>query len=475
MLFHTLDYVIFLTLTVVVYWGLPRPWRVPLLGASSLAFYASWSLIYLPVMLTVIGVSWLGGRWLGSWHRYTGHDWRRLAVMGLLLIPLIFFKYWDWIAENIELAAGLVGATVALPRVAMPLPVGISFFTFQAIAYIIDVSRAAERNTDGSEPSLLRFTTFQTFFPQLVAGPIVRGHELLPQILRPPPLRQDQVGAGVLRICRGMAKKLLIADPLRLGMIDPIFADPAAFTGVERWIALYAYTLQIYADFSGYSDIAIGSARLFGVELPENFRRPYLAVSVSEFWRRWHITLSDWIRDYLYFPLGGSQGSEARTYLNLMITLIIIGVWHGASWNFVLYGALHGAVMVLERWRRKRAEARGLPAPRGWGLAWRWLLTFHFVVLARILFRADDFASAVELARGLTDIELLLPRFSPTVWAVFALGWALHFSPADLPARAEAWAARQTVWLWVAVTAATGALAMAMSSGEQLAFVYYQF
>ncbi|MFM2248837.1 MAG: hypothetical protein RL071_4912 [Pseudomonadota bacterium] len=475
MLFHTLDYVIFLALTVLLYWGLPRGWRVGLLGVASLAFYASWSLIYLPVMLMVVGVAWLGGRWLGTWHRFTGHGWRRAAVMGLLLLPLVFFKYWDWIAENIEMVGALVKQTWALPRVAMPLPVGVSFFTFQAIAYLIDVGRAAEQGKDASEPSLWRFTTFQTFFPQLVAGPIVRGHELLPQILRPPALREHQIGAGVLRICRGMAKKLLIADPLRLGMIDPIFNDPAAFTGVERWVALYAYTLQIYADFSGYTDIAIGSARLFGIELPENFRRPYLATSVSEFWRRWHITLSDWIRDYLYFPLGGSQGGELQTYRNLMITLVIIGVWHGASWNFVLYGLLHGAVMVLERWRRKRAERSSTPAPAALGLAWRWALTFHFVVLARILFRTDDLASAADFTAGLTEIELLLPRFSPTVWAIFALGWLLHFTPEAWPGRAEAWAQRQTTWLWVGVAAATGAMAMVMSSGEQLAFVYYQF
>ena len=476
MLFHTLDYLVFLALLVLLYWGLPRRYRSGLLGAASLAFYASWSVVYLPVMLLVIGVGWLGGQWLATWRQWTGHHGRRAAVMGLLLLPLLFFKYFDWIAENVEVVSGWVGSPLALPRVAMPLPVGISFFTFQAIAYVIDVGRAAHRGEDGAEHNLLRFTTFQTFFPQLVAGPIVRAHELLPQIRRPPDLREDQIGAGVFRICRGMAKKLLIADVLRVGMVEPIFTDPGAFTGVERWIALYAYTLQIYADFSGYSDIAIGSARLFGIELPENFRRPYRAASVSEFWRRWHITLSDWIRDYLYFPLGGSQGGELKTYRNLMITLVIIGVWHGASWNFVLYGALHGAVMVLERWRRKRALVRGERGPaRGLSFAWRWALTFHFVVLARILFRTPDFSSAWAFAAGLGELDLLLPRFSPAVWATFAVGWAAHFVPEGWSPRMEQRfrAASPVVWALGAVV--TGALAMLMSTGEQLAFVYYQF
>lgn len=476
MLFHTLDYLVFLGLLVLLYWGLPRRFRAPLLGAASVAFYASWSVVYLPVMLMVIGVAWLGGEWLATWRQWTGHRWRRAGVMGLLLLPLLFFKYFDWIAENIEVVGAWLRLPVKLPRVAMPLPVGISFFTFQAIAYVIDVGRAAQRGEDGAEHNLVRFTTFQTFFPQLVAGPIVRGHELLPQLGRPPDLREHQIGAGVFRICRGMAKKLLVADVLRVGMVDPIFTDPGAFTGVERWVALYAYTLQIYADFSGYSDIAIGSARLFGFELPENFRRPYRAASVSEFWRRWHITLSDWIRDYLYFPLGGSQGGERKTYRNLMITLVIIGVWHGASWNFVLYGALHGAVMVLERWRRKRSEQRGeRGGPEGLAWAWRWALTLHFVVLARILFRTPDLAGARDFAAGLLELELLLPRFSPAVWATFALGWAVHFMPERWSPALEQMFRRSSPWVWVAAAAITGTLAMLMSTGEQLAFVYYQF
>ncbi len=496
MLFHTLDYLVFLPALVLAYWAAPRRWRLALLAAGSAFFYGSWNPAYLVLLLFVIAVAWAGGLALAADAGRT----RRLLVLGVLLLPLLFFKYWNWIAWNLEALAGLAGWPLVLPREELPLPVGISFFTFQALAYVVDVGRAARGGPagplgDDGEPlgardlgpdpagvgperSLLRFGTFLGFFPQLVAGPIVRRHELMPQLARLPLLRRDQVGEGVVRIARGMFKKVVLADVVRLGMVDPVFADPGRFTGLELLVGLYAYTLQIYCDFSGYTDIAIGSARLFGIELPENFRRPYKATSVAGFWRRWHITLSNWVRDYIYYPLGGSRvsGGQWKVYRNILLTLVIIGIWHGASWNFVVYGTLHGLAVAVNRYQRKRTGRRpDDPLPGRWAWAWRWALTFHFVVLARVLFRAPDLDRAWTLFAGLFDASPVLPRFAPTAWAVLALGYALHFTPDDWAPRAERWVVRRGPLAWAVLALAVAAGCVYLGAGERLAFVYYQF
>ena len=477
MLFHSLDYLVFLPLTALLFWGLPREHRLVVLGLASLIFYGSWNPAYLPVMILVITVGWLGGQWIAAWRNYTGTSVRQVVVMGLLLLPLLFFKYWDWIADNLDAVTELAGLSAVLPRVGLVLPVGISFFSFQALAYVIDVGRKARQGEDAAEHDLWRFTTFQTFFPQLVAGPIVRRHQLLPQLTKLPPLSRDQIGAGVYRIARGFTKKVLIADVMRVSMVDPVFADPSRFTGLELLVALYAYTLQIYYDFSGYTDIAIGSARLFGIELPENFDRPYKATTVAGFWRRWHITLSNWVRDYIYFPLGGARvDREWKIYRNLMATMLIIGIWHGASWNFVVYGLLHGTATSINRYFRKRdGTGLGDPLPNWWAYLWRWFLTFHFVVLARILFRAEDLGKAWSLAMGLFDTAFVMPRFAPLAWGVLFLGYAVHFTPSGWSDDTEAWFERQQPIVWAVVCALVGAAVFQMGTGEHLAFVYYQF
>ncbi|HCH65969.1 MAG TPA: hypothetical protein DFR83_24420 [Deltaproteobacteria bacterium] len=241
--------------------------------------------------------------------------------------------------------------------------------------------------------------------------------------------------------------------------------------------ALYAYTLQIYYDFSGYTDIAIGSARLFGIELPENFNRPYKATTVAAFWRRWHITLSNWVRDYIYYPLGGARVDRPwKIYRNLMLTMLIIGIWHGASWNFVVYGLLHGTATSVNRYFRKKG-GHGLndPLPSWWAWFWRWFLTFHFVVLARILFRAEDLAKAWSLTTGLFDFTLVMPRFAPLAWLVFFAGYAVHFTPTEWSDDSEAWFERQQPVVWAVVCGLVGAAVFQMGTGEHLAFVYYQF
>lgn len=487
MLFHTLDYIIFLPLTVYFYWLSPRAWRLPILGLSSIAFYASWSMAYLPILLGVVAMAWAGGLYLG---KPQGAEppkrWSRALLLITLLMPLLVYKYWPWIAENIEALIGLFGVEYQLPRLeSAVLPVGISFFTFQALAYVIDVSRSARKgeavDAHGEpmvERSLGRLGTFLAFFPQLVAGPIVRRHELMPQLRSLPLLKRDDVSIGIWRIVKGLFKKVVIADAIRVAIADPVFEDPASFTGLEVWVGLYAYTLQIYYDFSAYTDIAIGSARLFGIDLPENFRRPYQALSVAAFWRRWHITLSNWVRDYIYFPLGGgwAKGGQWKIYRNLMLTMLIIGVWHGASWNFVVYGTLHGTAQCMCRWYRKKSGRKpDAPAPHVWGWIWRFTLTFNFVVIARILFRARDLPTSWDLFLSLGEIEWLMPRFSPMAFAVLFIGYAIHFTPERWTHGLGDWMKRQGPLTWALASVAVGVACLLMGSGEHLDFVYYKF
>lgn len=473
MLFPTVDYAIFLAVSVAVYWLLPHRARLGWLGIASLMFYGSWRVAYLPLLLGVIAAGWISARAVDA----ARHDAARtraalVAAAVLVLGPLVYYKYWPWIAEMINGLAALAGAAPPVDDTRLPLPVGVSFFSFQVLAYVIDVKRgeAVERNP-------WRVMTFISFFPQLVAGPIVRGNELLPALRDLPRLRADSVGNGLYRIGLGMFKKIVLADVLSQGMVDPLFADPERFSSLELMLGLYAYTLQIYCDFSAYSDIAVGSAALFGIKLPENFNRPYKAASVAAFWRRWHMTLSNWVRDYVYFPMGGARvDAEWKIYRNLMMTLLILGIWHGASWNFVIYGLMHGSVVCLNRWQRKRS-GKGSREEPDHGLPWLWrmLLTLHFVVLARILFRADGLDSAWRYTSALLEGSLGLPRFSYTALAVFVVGWVAHFTPESLEARMRQAFVRGGPVIWALALGAVGWACATLGTGEQLSFIYYSF
>ncbi len=474
MLFPTLDYLVFLALIVTVYWLLPRGLRLLWLGASSIFFYASWNPAHLPVWL---GVTLLGWGTAGLLARLGRKGTPQTAwIMGVgtvaMLAPLLYCKYWPWIAESANTALGWAGLPGALPVVDVPLPIGVSFFTFQVLAYVIDVRKGAD-----PEPSPLRFVTFIGLFPHLVAGPIVRAHELLPALRALPSLQRDMVGRGLYRIGLGMLKKIVLADVLAQGVVDPLFADPERFSGIELAIGLYAYTLQIYCDFSAYTDIAIGSALLLGFELPENFKRPYKAASVAAFWRRWHMTLSSWVRDYVYFPMGGARVDASwKIYRNLMLTLLILGVWHGASWNFVLYGLMHGAAVCLNRWQRKRAGRSADDDPtEGWPWFWRMFLTLNFVVFARILFRAEDLEAALAYTVAMFDTTLAIPRFSYTALAILGIGYAAHFTPERWEQEAQARFVRGGALVWAIVLMGVAAACATLGTGETLSFIYYAF
>jgi len=320
-----------------------------------------------------------------------GRKWRWLLIsltsnLGLLAV----FKYAGWAVRNVNAALGL---TLPVPEI--PLPLGISFFTFQAMSYTIDVYRGHFNPTR----RWFDFSFSMSFFPHLIAGPIVRAAHFMPQLAAAHPFRSDQLCEGFERFAKGFLKKTLLADQLAV-CADTVFRDPAFYSSSTCWLALAAYTAQIYYDFSGYTDMAIGLARMFGFEFPQNFDHPYLSRSITEFWRRWHMSLSSWLRDYLYISLGGNRRGRGRTYINLLLTMLLGGLWHGASWTFVVWGALHGGALavhklVLERW----------PVPGRWRRAYGLPFTLAFVMFCWVFFRAPTFEVAGVILQKLAFID----------------------------------------------------------------------
>ena len=385
MLFNSYEYLVyFLPLSLAAYFLLGRRavWAVGSLVAASLLFYAWWNPKYLPLILASIGFNFAVGRAL---HRAEGRA-RALLALGVAanLVLLGVFKYADFAVRN---ASELTGLPLVLPQIVLPL--GISFFTFTQIAYLVDVHRGKAK-----EPSFLNYALFVSFFPHLLAGPILHHSEMMPQFASPSNKRPQSfhLAAGLFLLVVGLVKKVCIADPLA-----PIaaagFDHPEALTAGTAWLAVLAYTLQIYFDFSGYTDMALGAARMFNIQMPVNFNSPYHAADIRDFWRRWHMTLSRFLREYLYIPLGGNRRGEARTALNVMATFLLGGLWHGAAWTFVAWGALHGLGLVcLRAWERT-----GFRLPR----VLAWAVTFLFVMLTWVFFRASSLPAAAAMLRAM--------------------------------------------------------------------------
>ncbi|MGH0033394.1 MAG: MBOAT family O-acyltransferase [Myxococcota bacterium] len=397
MLFNSYAYLVFfLPITFGLCWLASRTggrWAViATLTAASLFFYGWWDPRYLALLLGSVVVNFALGEVL---HRRTPHRRAWLAAgVAANLAAIGWYKYAGFLAGNAE---ALFGGRWSIPEVALPL--AISFFTFQQIAYLVDVYRGEAPRYDP-----LRYALFVTFFPQLIAGPIVRHQETIPQLglERDASLVRSDLAVGLSILLLGLFKKVVLADSFAV-WATPVFdaaARGASPGALEAWGAALSYSFQLYFDFSGYCDMAIGSARLFGVKLPANFESPYRATSIIDFWRRWHMTLSRFLRDYLYIPLGGSRRGTGRRYLNLLVTMLLGGLWHGAGWTFVLWGGLHGLLLVVNHgWRAVRGRREGggrvFAAPLGW------LFTFVSVVFAWVLFRAADLASAVAIYEGM--------------------------------------------------------------------------
>jgi alginate O-acetyltransferase complex protein AlgI len=415
----------FLPLLLAGYFLTPHRLRNRLLLAASLVFYAKGERKYVAVLLASIALNYLLGLLLGRLESARG---RRLAVTAAVAVNLgllAAFKYADFLVANLN--ALLAACHVApLPAPGVHLPLGISFFTFHALSYVLDVYR--------KEVAALKdpvdFALYIAFFPQSIAGPIVRYHDVAAQLARRV-VTADGFASGARQFILGLAKKMLIANTLAVPA-DALFGLPgSALTAGLAWLGAVCYTLQIYFDFSGYSDMAIGLARLFGFEFKANFDYPYASRSVTEFWRRWHVSLSSWFRDYLYIPLGGNRGTPARTYLNLTVVFFLCGLWHGASWAFVGWGLYHGAFLVLERMGLGRI-LEGLPSLLRRGYL---LLT---VTVGWVFFRAETFTGAVALLRAMAGLgDGTAVEYTPAVYlandVVLALAAGAIFSAPVLP------------------------------------------
>ncbi len=383
MLFNSLAFAIFLPAVFLLYWLTPpkRRWLVLLL--SSYYFYMSWNVRYVVLILLTTAVSY-GCALLIERDRAHKKPWLVLSLLVCLGV-LFFFKYFNFVSESVAALLRRFGLPLSPLTLRLALPVGISFYTFQTLSYVIDVYRGGVR----AERHFGRYAAFVSFFPQLVAGPIERTENLLPQINRAPAFDYEQAARGMLLMAWGFFKKTVVADNLAV-TADLVYDDVYAFGGFALILATLCFTVQIYCDFSGYSDIARGAARLFGVELMRNFRSPYLSASLREFWSRWHISLSTWFRDYVYIPLGGSRVSRPRAEANLMLTFLASGLWHGASWSFVIWGAVHGAAQVLERrlGLHRPPEKRPVRVLRAFAV-------FLFSAFAWVFFRAQTLSEAV--------------------------------------------------------------------------------
>jgi alginate O-acetyltransferase complex protein AlgI len=391
MLFNSIPFFVFFPVVIGLYFALRGRWRLVMALLASYFFYAFARPEHLVLLLISTGVDYVVGRRLGVAER---EGTRRLLLIASLttnLGILFVFKYLEFFV-NSAFAVFNIGSNYTAPDLGLVLPVGISFYTFQTLSYTIDIYR---RRLE-PEPNFLRFALFVAFFPQLVAGPIERASHLLPQLREEHAFDYYHVTSGLKLMAWGFFKKLVIADRLA-DYVNFVYNDPASFAG-NGWvfiIATYFFAFQIYCDFSGYSDIAIGAARIMGIDLRDNFRTPYFSASIREFWGRWHISLSTWFRDYVYIPLGGSRGTVRRWYINAMIVFVVSGLWHGAAWTFVVWGAIHGGLYVLNiaysRFNSLVDGTQRIHIPVWVGV----LLTFHATCFAWVFFRANTFTDAL--------------------------------------------------------------------------------
>lgn len=390
MIFNSIQYIIFLPIVFLLYWGMPHKWRNWLLLIASYYFYMCWNSLYAILIMFTSVSTW--GLALAMNDKSDRTRKSLLSTSVILNIAILFtFKYYDFLMSLFADAAGLFSIEVTPHKLGLLLPVGISFYTFQAIGYSIDVYR---RDIE-PEHNLGIFALFVSFFPQLVAGPIERATHLLPQFKEKKVFSYDIFRNGLMIMLFGFFLKLGLADRCAI-YVDSIFNNLPQHNGGSYLLAALCFTFQIYGDFCGYSLIAIGSAKMLGYDMCSNFNRPYLSASITEFWRRWHMSLSSWFRDYVYIPLGGSRCTPLRRNINLMTTMLLSGLWHGASMNFVVWGGLHGLVMCIER-MMGIAKSPNNKCLRCLRIAW----TFIIACILWIFFRADNLSDAITIIRGI--------------------------------------------------------------------------
>jgi alginate O-acetyltransferase complex protein AlgI len=398
MLFNSLTFLYFFVLLLTGLYSLPPRLRNAFLLGGGFVFYMSWSPIYVLLLLATAGVDYFVALKMAALQERRQRKPWLVASMVFSVGSLLFFKYTGMAVSTAGILAGWFGSSWRPPIVDIVLPLGISFYTFETISYGVDVYRGELQ----PKRSFFEYLSFLMFFPKLIAGPIVRASELLPQIARTRAVDRAAFTYGINALLLGYCKKVLLADNFA-PFVEKVFASPHSHNRWMNVVAAIGYSMQVYFDFSAYTDIAHGCARLLGYELPKNFNRPYAAVGISDFWRRWHMTLSRWLRDYFYIPIGGKQPSRFLTYRNLFLTMLVGGLWHGANWTFVAWGAMNGVFLLVERawhdWRGtepKRDTMMALPERIARGL-----VVFTLITFTRIFFRSPTFAIAIDMIRAI--------------------------------------------------------------------------
>ena len=467
MLFPTLIFHVFFVTVFFASWALRRAgdWRLILLLVASWIFYGWFDARFVVLLLASALLNWAAARLILA-QPGRARWWLTLGILANLGI-LGFFKYYGFFIAGANAALAAAGWTDRIRALDIILPVGVSFFTFQGISYIVDVRHGK------SEPArLLELTFLMSFFPHLVAGPIVRPADLLPQLREVPRLSRGMAATSLVLIGWGLIKKAVIANELAVHLVDPVFSDPQVHSAADLLLACYGYSIEIYCDFSAYSDMAIGLAGLIGLRFPRNFDQPYRAVSLQDFWRRWHISLSFWLRDYLYIGVfGGSRQALWRTCLALFGTMVLGGLSHGARLNFVIWGALHGGILVVERlWKMVR--------PAAWPRLPQWVgivVTFHIVTLAWVFFRSAQFGDAVAILGRIVGMKPGQFIASPWTVGMIVLGLACQFGPPDAIQRLGQGLCRVPFW-GVGIAGTVLLLIVEGLRGAGVApFIYFQF
>jgi D-alanyl-lipoteichoic acid acyltransferase DltB (MBOAT superfamily) len=472
MLFPTIDFALFFAFSFALVWALNsyNGAKKLVLLALSLAFYASWNWRFMALLLASGGIAYVVGLYVDAEAK---RPFRGLALalgVTLHLCILAYFKYLNFFIAQALTLSHMLGIDLPLAFVNVTLPVAISFLTFHAISYIVDVYRG--RLPASRSP--LDILLYVSFFPHLVAGPIVRAHEFLPQLASPRNPGDFSLSENMLLILGGLFKKMVIANYLAVRFVDPVFTDPTQFSRFDLVMAVYAYAIQIYADFSAYTDIAIGVAALLGYRFPQNFNQPYRALGIGDFWRRWHMTLSTWLRDYLYIPLGGNRHGALMTARNLLLTMVLGGLWHGANWTFLIWGAMHGVALVADHaWRRSAAFAR-----YGSGPAVRvidWALTFNFVCLAWLFFRSPSLDAAMQFLAGMWSDNGAPSTMPAIVLPLIACGALTQIVPAQSRTILGLALDRRGALAQGAFAAALLYVIIVMAPSASAPFIYFQF
>jgi D-alanyl-lipoteichoic acid acyltransferase DltB (MBOAT superfamily) len=479
MLFTSGNYMVFLAVVFFAYWLLAtlRRRRVPVLFilAVSYYFYALWDPKALVILFAISTVDFLTARFIAA----SQSQRRRKLLLWLSILTdigaLAVFKYFNFFSVSLAETMNKFGMKTTPLVLQIIAPLGLSFITFRSLSYVIDVYRKAMPPTD----RYIDYLAFVAFFPTVIAGPVVRAKELLPQFQERAQLTSEDGGRAIFLIVLGLIKKIAIANFLSDNLVGRVFEQPQLYSSVETLAAVYGFALQIYCDFSGYSDIAIGSALLLGFKLPINFNSPYRAVSLPDFWKRWHITLSNWLTDYVYFSIGGLRKRPFNLYRNVVLTMLIGGLWHGAAWAFIIWGGLHGLGLAVNRWwENRRRRLKHKPRQEWWVKALCVVATFHFVCLTWIFFwvglRSASLSQAWEIVKRIAALQPGAGNLATPVLTVLAIGYLSHWLPKDAFDRVR------NGWNWLpspvqAALIVTIAVGLYYLSGTEAQFIYGNF